>query len=196
MSDALLMGDATVADATLVVRARDGSVDAFELLVNRYHSMILNYLIRQTDDPEFAADLTQETFLDAYRSLDRVPEEASFAAWLYRIARNNLLNEWRRRRLRRMISLNQLLAGGGARSASLRQPDTTAATVERDLIQQVLNELSPNLREALVLSSLCGFTGREVADILGISTAAAQRRIGRAKELFAERHRALSETQA
>ena len=93
-------------DVALVEAAQLGSAQAFDMLVARYHGPVLRYLERQIGDVELAADLGQETFLDAYRSLDRLIGDRPFAAWLYQIARNNLRREWRTRKLRRLISLD------------------------------------------------------------------------------------------
>ena len=178
------------ADDSLVAAAQSGSARAFDLLVVRHHAAILRYLARQTGDPELAADLAQETFLDAFRSLDRLGDDRSFAVWLHRIARHNLLVARRRQRLRRLVSLDWLLARDDEPPA-LHLPDGIASAHERDLIQRALDDLSPALREALLLSSVQGFTGQEIARILGVAPAAAQRRIGRAKEQFRQRYRAL-----
>lgn len=180
-------------DHALVAAAQSGSVQAFELLVERYHAPILRYLTRQTGDPELAADLAQETFLDAFRSLHRLgKEDYSFAAWLHRIARHNLLVAWRWRRLRRLISLDWLLAQTGPVLPALQHNDVLRTTAERDLLQAVLSDLSPTLREALVLYSVQGFSGQEVAQILGIAAPAALQRIARAKEQFRARYWARS----
>ena len=98
------------ADDSLVAAAQSGSARAFDLLVVRHHAAILRSLARQTGGPELAADLAQETFLDAFRSLDRLSDDRSFAVWLHRIAHHNLLAARRRQRLRRLVSLDWLLA--------------------------------------------------------------------------------------
>jgi RNA polymerase sigma-70 factor, ECF subfamily len=174
----------------LVVAARAGCDQAFTVLVERYHAQVLRYFARQTADRELAADLTQETFLHAFRRLDRLTDDRPFAAWLFRIAHNNLLHEWRRQRVRRLISLEWLCASAGEHHGALRSGDATPQSHERDLIQRTLDDLSSNLREALLLHSLCGFSGEEVAAILGISPAAARQRIARAKEQFRRQYRA------
>ncbi len=181
---------ASTIDQRLVVAARAGCDQAFTVLVERYHAQVLRYFARQTGDPELAADLTQETFLDAFRRLERLTDDRPFAAWLFRIAHNNLLHEWRRQRVRRLISLDWLCASAGERHGALRAGDATPQSHERDLIQRALDDLSPNLRAALLLHSLCGFSGEEVAAILGISPAATRQRIARAKEHFRRRYRA------
>ena len=179
------------ADDSLVAAAQSGSARAFDLLVVRHHAPILRYLARQTGDPELAADLAQETFLDAFRSLDRLGDDRSFAVWLHRIARHNLLAARRWQRLRRLASLEWLLARDETDSPALHQLDHFASSHERDLIQRALDALNPALREALLLSSVQGFNGQEVAQILGITPAAARQRIGRAKEQFRQHYRAL-----
>ncbi len=161
-----------------------GTREAFDVLVDRYHAPLLQYLTRQTGHPELAADLTQETFLAAFRCLDQLADDGAFAAWLYGIARNQLRMEWRRRRLRRLVSLDWLPALLERDTSALRLPDTSQHCEESDGIQRALDCLSPPLREALLLHSLGGFSGEEVARILGISPAAARKRISRAAAEF------------
>ncbi len=179
-------------DQALVGAARCGAAWAFPLLVQRYHSPLLRSLTRRTTDPDLAADLTQQTFLDAFRHLHRLPDDRPFAAWLYRIAHNHLLMEWRRQRLRRLISLDGLLTQAGPLLPGLCQPDGTGRAHERTMIEQALAGLSPPLRDALLLHSLGGVPSRDVAGLLGIAPEAARKRISRAKEQFRQRYRAAS----
>jgi RNA polymerase sigma-70 factor (ECF subfamily) len=180
-------------DVVLITAARSGSTLAFEVLVDRYYLVIQQYLIRQTGDHELAADLAQETFLDAFRMINRLPEDRPLIAWLYRIARNNLLPIQRRRHRYQFLSIEKLLRTISVPFPALHQRDITTATDDHDLIQQTLNTLSPPLREALLLRSVCGFTGFEVSQILDVSPAAARKRISRAEQLFREHYAKLSE---
>lgn len=157
---------------------------AFAALVDRHYAPLLRYLTRQTGNPELAADLTQESFLVAYRAFGGLRVDACAGAWLYRIARNQLRMEWRRRRLRRLVSLDWLPPGAPAAFPALRRTDASGDCGERDRIQRALESLSPGLREALLLHDLAGFTGEEVARILGIQPAAARKRICRAEAAF------------
>ncbi len=173
-------------DAVIAARAgvSTGTREAFEVLVDRYHAPLLQYLARQTGNPELAVDLTQETFLSAFRNLDQLADNGAFAAWLYGIARNQLRMEWRRRRLRHLVSLDWLPALLERDTPALRLPDGSTRCEEREAIQQALDGLSHPLREALLLHRLAGFSGEEVAQILGISPAAARKRISRAAAEF------------
>ncbi len=159
---------------------------AFAQLVERYYPLILRYLTRRTGDAELAADLTQETFLDAWRDLERLADGRPVAPWLYRIARNNLLPHWRRRR---PVSLDDLMAEAGVEPDALHQADPAPACDERALIAQVLGDLSAPLQEALLLHCRQGFTSEEVGQALAISGEAARKRIGRAKAQFREGYR-------
>ncbi len=162
------------------------------MLVDRYQAPLHRYFVRLVGEPDTAADLTQATLLAAFRRLDRLTERHSFAAWLFKIARNQARMEWRRQRVRRGVSLEWLLRPGGTRAQApvpeLTRPDASLAVETRDQIQRTLDGLSPSLREALVLHHVCGFRGQEVAQILGISTAAARKRIGRADAEFRRRY--------
>jgi RNA polymerase sigma-70 factor (ECF subfamily) len=182
-----------IQDDQLVRAAQAGCYQAFEQLVIRYYERMLSYLTHATSDPVVAADLTQETFLDAFRDLQRFACDRPFVAWLYRIARNNLLSEWQRQHIRRSLSLEQMWSHGRMEHLTLWTADAACQCCERECIQQVFAMLSPSLREALVLEGLGGFSGQEVAQILGISHAAARQRIGRAKASFRQYYCALEQ---
>lgn len=184
-------------DAVLVAAARHGSRPAFDALIDRHYPPILRTLLRHTGDRDLSADLAQDTFLDAFRNLRRLEDDRTFALWLYAIARNNLRAALRRQRLRQALSLDWLLgrvaAGHDLASvgAALGRPDSSGECQERDHIQRVLDGMSPALREPLLLSSVMGYTGEEIAQILGITPAAVRQRIGRAKAQFKERYGAM-----
>jgi RNA polymerase sigma-70 factor (ECF subfamily) len=177
-----------VTDAQLVAGARQGLEPAWALLVNRHHPALVRYLTGQTHDPELAADLAQDTFLVALINLDQPVAELAFAAWLYRIAQNRLRAHRRRQRLRQLVSLEWLRERGApieTRMPVAAAADDLATSIgERELVMRVLGELSPALREALLLHHLEGFAAREVAAILDISVTAAERRISRAQAQF------------
>lgn len=181
-----------VADDELIAAVRAGCTQSFGLLIDRYYSRIQTYLVRQTRDHHLAADLTQQTFLEAFRSCARLPDASSFPAWLYRIALNLTRHEWRRGRVRYVHSLEWVATEAGLGSEVPTSPDQTDECHERMLVQQVLAELNPALREVLLLSSLAGFRSKEIAYILTISDMAARQRISRAKQEFRLRYNILS----
>ncbi len=173
-------------DRELVADTRRGAAGAFGVLFDRYDAQLRGSLTRQTGDPELAADLAQDTFVVAFQSIDRLREDESFAVWLYGIAHKRLLMEWRRRKLRRVVSLDWLAAGAAGTDPALNDADHSHRCEQREAIQDALDALSPPLRDALVLSRLAGFRSAEVARILGISDEAARKRIVRAAREFGE----------
>lgn len=179
-------------DHHVVDMVRTGDVAAFDVLVDRYWGPLTRHLVYRVADPELGADLAQDAFLDAFRHLDRFDGHRPFAAWLYGIAHNRLRMHWRRHRLRQFVSLDWLTGTVPATPPALQQADGSAAYLEQDVLLQVLAGLTPPLREALLLHSLDGFTAPEIAGILGISRAAAERRISRAKEQFRQHYRDLN----
>lgn len=139
----------------------------------------------QTGDPEAAADLTQQTFLDAYERLERLQPGQPFGPWLHWIARYNFLPWWRQRKKLPQASLEEMSEKGTIIIGdNIAVSDGAGIIIERDAIQQALNSLSPTMREALLLHELSGYKTREIAQILCISEAAAGRRVGRALAQF------------
>jgi RNA polymerase sigma-70 factor, ECF subfamily len=95
-------------EASLVARAKQDP-EAFGLLFEAYYSRVLNFVYRCTQDTALAEDLASNTFLQALRALPRYDHRASFLAWLFRIALNEVRMHWRktarnRRRVREMLS--------------------------------------------------------------------------------------------
>jgi RNA polymerase sigma-70 factor, ECF subfamily len=176
---------------TLVAAARDGSTAAFSDLVDLHYAVLHRYEWRLWGEDELAADLTQDAFLAAWRRLDDLAEDRSFAAWLYQIGRHRWYDELRRRRRLRWLSLDWLLGHARTQQLEPHAPDLAHEQAQRDLFQRALYELSPTLREALLLNRLWGFTGHEIAKILNISVAAARKRVGRAHDDFRNHYRTM-----
>ena len=176
----------------VIAIVRSGDVEAFAVLADRYYGPLTRHLAYRLGDPELGADFAQDTFLDAFRHLDRFDGQHSFTAWLYGIAHKRLLMHWRSQRVRRIVSLDWLTGAGTATPEVLQQGDDSESLHEQDILFQVFAGLTPSLRDALLLHSLDGFTAPEIAGILGISRAAAERRISRAKDQFRQHYRDLS----
>lgn len=85
-------------DRDLVLAARRGKVDAFNVLITRWEKRIFNYLRRLSGREEDAMDLAQDVFLKAWQSLPRLEDPSRFGPWLYRIAHNEAISLVRRRR--------------------------------------------------------------------------------------------------
>jgi RNA polymerase sigma-70 factor (ECF subfamily) len=146
-----------IEDRDLVLRARKGRVDAYNVLVSRWEKRIYNYLLKLTGHPEDSMDLCQETFLKGYRNLERLDDPARFGPWLYRIAHNEAISHIRKARPVEDLK-DQAAAGAGFQRM---------APVEVTLaVEAALKRLPPEQREAVVLKVYEGFKFDEIAEIL------------------------------
>lgn len=175
-------------DARAIEQIREGNIDAFDEIVLRYEKLLLRYLNRLTGDGELARDLTQKTFVDAYKSLKTTTAELSLKAWLYRIATNNMLQHRRRSKVLSFVPFSLL---GDAITSRLRAP--TAELDERLAIEDALLKVPVAQRTPMVLHFVEGFRYREIAEVMGISTEAVRKRVARGSKLFRSEYRDESE---
>ena len=169
-------------DVTVVSRARTGDPDAFRLLVERHSQPIFRVAYRMTGNEHDADDVVQETFLRAYRQLDRFEERANFGTWLHRIAINCALDLLRARgRMDRYY-------GGDPEDAEMSgtirsEPEQDRLLISAELREQVaaaMERLSGNERTAFVLRHFEGMPVEEIGKTLGIQVNAAKHTIFRA----------------
>ncbi len=126
-------------------------------------------------DPEEAEDLTQETFVRAYKARARYRPDAPPGAWLHRIAVNAAVSHLRRRKLQRLLPIRLYEAP--------RDRDTERAEA-RTVVEQALEGLSPRHRAVLALHYVHGFTRDEIAAALGIPPGTVASRIAKAISLM------------
>lgn len=158
-----------------VTQSRNGDHAAFESLIREHQGMIHALTYRMTGSLADARDLTQETFIRAFRQLATFRGEAKFSSWLCRIAVNACLNwrarESRRTEIHRRWSDENLEAGAGGESSS-GLPDQTSARV-----QAALNRLPAKQRAALILTVYEELSLEEAARVLQCTTATAGWRV-------------------
>jgi RNA polymerase sigma-70 factor (ECF subfamily) len=163
-------------DGWLVERAQHGDRAAFAALVEHYQQPLGSYLWRLTRDRELALDLTQDTFLRAYRSIGETPPDLLVRPWLFRIATNLAYDQFRRRRRFGRLPIGPLERPTG--------PDESVSVEERELVHRALARLRPSERAVLLLCAVEQLSYREVAAILGCSSEAVRKQFTRAKEHF------------
>lgn len=158
-------------EAELVSAARSGDRLAFGQLVRRHHAVVYRYLLARVGDESRAADLAQETFLKALRSIESFRGDASFRTWLVSIARNEVHGSYRRQRIRGERALDE--AG---------DPPDRAATPEREAaeelelgrVRRLLDRLPEKQRLSVWLRVFDGLSFREVAEATGSTEGAAR----------------------
>jgi RNA polymerase sigma-70 factor (ECF subfamily) len=171
----------------LVQRASDGDSGAFEEIFRVYHTRIYNYVYRLVGNAEDAQDLTQESFLKAYRALLRGAQPVNLSAWLCRIASNTCMDLLRRRRLIHWQPLENLLAVLNVNVAGARSPEEEVLQSERQAerqteIARVLAQMPPRYRMYLILREREGFSYQEISAITGDSLDTVKVTLYRARE--------------
>ena len=180
------------AEEQFLERLRAGEASAFNRLVEERHGDIYALLYRLTEDPEEARDLTQETFLQAFRHLASFRGDADLRTWLYRIAVNQARNRWRwwkRRRRDRTVSLDAPvseeidapLSAGLAGDEGLDPERQTLAREREQALHAALKSLSRPYREVIVLRDIEGLSYEEVAATLDLNVGTVKSRLNRGR---------------
>ena len=181
-----------MSDAELVAQCVDGSrPSAFEDLVDRYGERLYRVVHRLVGDAEMARDLTQDTFLKAWRGLPSFSGSSSFYTWIYRIARNVVTSEYRRLQARPRV-VRSLDAGpnGGSDDASERLdvaddgegPRSALMSKERrEAVTAAIVALVPEFREIIVLRDIEKHSYEDIAEMLTIPVGTVRSRLHRAR---------------
>lgn len=177
-------------DDAIIKSVLAGDVNAFETLVTKYEKTVYNLALRMTGNPEDAADMTQEAFLKAYRSLSSFRGDSSFPSWLYRITSNVCLDFLRSKSRRPAVSLTTETDEG--EETELEIPDTAQNPEEqlmskltRDAIKRGLDTLAPEQKEILLLREIGGLSYEEISKSLGLELSTVKTRIFRARKRLA-----------
>jgi RNA polymerase sigma-70 factor (ECF subfamily) len=177
-------------DETLAARAAAGDASSFATLVARYQHRVYRLACRLTTETD-AADILQETFLQAFRHLSAFRGEARFGTWLYRIATNASLMHRRSQARRPTEPLDPFLPRFDAAGRHEATPDELMVVCRADELldraslaskaRDGLARLPDLYRDAFVLRDLEDMSTAEVAAVLGIESAAVRQRVHRAR---------------
>ncbi|RBW50597.1 RNA polymerase sigma factor RpoE [Marinobacter sp. F3R11] len=173
-------------DLQLVRKVRNGDRAAFDLLVVKYQSRVASIIGRYVYDSQEVMDLTQETFIKAYRAIDRFRGDSAFYTWLYRIAVNTAKNHLESRNRRPQGSADSADAenfDGGRRLRDIASPERL---LQRDQLQAELSNaiasLPEELRSAFLLREYDGLSYEDIARILECPIGTVRSRIFRARD--------------
>lgn len=176
----------------MVARAREGSSQAFEKLVEAHQHEVFGLALRLVVDRELAADVSQEAFIRAWRALPKFRGDAAFSTWLHRITVNVAWTLKKRKARQAAMTLDESpeLADRRQGSDPVRSGENTEL---RAKLTAALNDLNPAQRSVVVLKDVYGWTHNEVAESLGITVTAAKVRLHRGhlklRELLHEEER-------
>ena len=165
----------------------DGNINDFEQLVTAYEKNVYNLALRMVGDPDDAADITQETFIKAYRALGSFRGDSKFSVWLYRIVSNVCLDFLRSRNRRPTVSLS--VEDDDGEDTQLDVADESQSPellldrkLTRESVRRGLDSLPPDYRQILLLREIQGFSYEEISKALHLEVGTVKSRIFRARK--------------
>src|SRR3979490_389858 len=182
----LPVGDENLPDnseRSLVQRAQRGDEQAFATLFQLHKKRVYSVCLLMTKDVAEAEDLTQEAFLQVFRSVSSFRGDAAFSTWLYRVAVNTVLMKLRRRKSPPVLSLDEPVS---SESPSLRRdfgksdPHLSGA-VDRIALRRALQELPEGCRKIFALHEVEGYQHHEIAQLLHCSIGNSKSQLHKAK---------------
>jgi len=185
----------TQTDEALMGRVGRGHADAFEVLVDRHTNAVTTFCYAFCRDRDQAEDLMQEVFLRVYRNARSYKPVAKFTTWLYRVAANLCINEAKKAKLRKTVSLDGPMDSDPDATRIVEKmatgdpgPLTEAERHEATkLIERAIEALPRDQRVTLILVERQNLPYKEVADILGdVTVSAVKMRVKRARENLRE----------
>ena len=165
-------------DLAILRKAQSGDQRAFAIILRTYETPVYNYILRLTNgDKALAEDLTQEVFLRVFQGLPRFSLRCKFTTWLFQVTKNRVLDELRARERRPIASVNI------DDIPPLEAVDPPAERVEAiEALWRAIDQLTPDLKMALLLRDVVGLSYNEIADSLEVTLATVKWRIFKARE--------------
>lgn len=173
-------------DELLIRRAQRGDADAFEQLLLEHQKNIYNLCYRMAGNPDDAMDLSQETFLRAWRCLDQYQFASAFSTWLYRLCSNICIDFLRRRRRQQTVPLTFEDADGEEQTYAVpdAQPlpeEQVELKLTRETLAAAMAQLLPEHRAVLQLRVVNEMSYEQIADVLDIQIGTVKSRLSRAR---------------
>ena len=180
-------------DSAVVTTFLGGEERAFEELVVRYQTRLLNFIYRTVGDRERAEDLVQEVFIRVYRHLHRFDRSKKFSTWVYTIASNLAKNELRNRSRNPLVLFQTVKKNWQDEDRPLEFEDSSTRPDDmfrkrhlRQVVEESVAKLPEHHRDVFVLRELEGKSYEEIAEITGCNLGTVKSRLNRARNSFAE----------
>lgn len=187
-------------DEELVEDVLDGDVAAFRGLIERHHDALFRFLFRLTGNRQMAEDVFQDAFLQVHQSLDTFDSSRRFKPWLFTIAANKGRDALRKANRRKTVSLSAPVVEEGGKSfvdlMEIDLPDVSSPMEEAERsakVQRAIDELSPRLREILLMAYFQKMTYAQIAELFGIPIGTVKSRLHSAVAAFAKAWQELNE---
>lgn len=176
-------------DSDLINRAKSGDSKSYDKLLKKYKNSVYSLVLRMVRNSQEAEDLTQEAFIKAFNSLASFNEEYAFSTWLYKIATNNCIDFFRKRKLQTYSLDKPIQYKDSEIQHEIPDPDlnpekSIMATERNKLIKEAINKLPEKYHRAIVLRHSEEKSYEEIAEILGLPLGTVKARIFRAREML------------
>ena len=156
-------------DAQIIQQVLQGNDAAIDDLVRRYYDEIFRYIVRMGCSNEEAMDLTQEVFIIMMKSIATYKEQGHFRAWLYKIAHNQTMNVFKRKKRELVHFINEEKSG--------IMTDFSEAVADQAFVEELLKQLPAKQRDVLILKYYHGFKSKEIAKITNSTLPAVKSRL-------------------
>lgn len=168
----------------LIARCQEGDLHAYADLFDHFQARLFDLACTILRDREAAKDAVQEAFLTVFEKIEGYRGDAAFETWLIAITVNECRQQLRRRKARRLLSLENL---SPRRLLSAGRPEQDPALIvdrqmERQALWQLVDRLDDRLRLPLLLHYRYGLTGGEIAEMLGLATSTVYEQLSQARK--------------
>ncbi|MCR4437043.1 MAG: sigma-70 family RNA polymerase sigma factor [Clostridiales bacterium] len=174
-------------EKSLLEKAKNGDVFAYESLIEGYQKKVFNLALRMVGNREDASELAQEVFIRVYKSLKGFKEQSQFSTWIYKITTNVCLDELRKRKNRNITSLDEEIKLEDSEIKRQIEDDkpTPEMIVEKNELKKVVSDaiklLSDEHRTVIVMRDIQGFSYEEIARIINCPEGTVKSRLNRAR---------------
>ena len=172
----------------LIQRASGGDMAAFNELLGLHEKRMYGICLRMCRNPEDAQDCLQEAMLRVFRAITGFKGQSTFSTWLYRITMNACIDELRRRKNAPQVSMEALMEDGWTQPDPEETPEQRAVSSEqRSRLSALIHQLPEDMRAAVVLRDIQGFSYEEISAILDTNVGTVKSRISRGRERLREK---------
>jgi len=178
------MTDEQREEQKIIKQALQGDDQAFEWIIVRYQNLVYSVALRTLDDENSAADISQESFMKAFAALGSY-RGGKFRSWLMQIVVNNCYDVLRKRKRRKVSSLDEIPTDESTPDSLIDSQETPHEYAERmelhEVLEYGLQSISPDQRIPLILYDIHGYSYDEVAEIVNIPIGTVKSRISRSR---------------
>ena len=182
-----------ISDVGLVDEFKAGKLEAFEEILSRYETKVMNLALRFTRNQEDAEEVMQDVFTTVYRKIDGFRGQSAFSSWLYRIVVNGAFMKLRKRKQSQTVSIEDLAPAvkqycmDRDALAGMHSHNVAVTRELQDTLQRAIDKLPDQYRAVFVLRDVDGLSNQETGEILELSIPAVKSRLHRSRIMLRRR---------